>query len=462
MSAPINFNTASFEELKTVPSKNKSHAVLEAREKAGGHLTIKAFHSATKMSQNAFQKMVNEGPIVYEVESSMQTPSQVMPPPSPEDNSLASTGDDQSVQGATATLGESGFQLTPAKFPFIPSGPPYIDNPGGGPMPANGVLEPNNMDPSSDNGDTGNPSSWPSPAQTTTTEGGDPVPPKGLSSPALSGAQPLNNVGENPGPEPPKSNNQLEALSKELAEMRAKLAQKETESLNFGTKLSEAQHQLTVSQGEALRFQQQLGQAQQTAEQSTQKVEQYKKIAREVEEKAKKELGQVQSEVQQYQRQAKEFEGIADTLTKQQKALDLKVAQAQNEKKRMTQQYEREAKHVAELRDRLKDRDTYHDTLMGEETARVQELEQKWQEEAAQRQTLQNSIREWEEQLARTRLEYEDRVRQEEIRRVALEAQLQTVIPATPSNITQQTPRDRGNQSSDHGSQSSRHSCRIR
>ena len=56
MSAPVNFNTASFEELKTVLSKNKSYAVLEAREKAGGHLTIKAFLSATKMSQNAFQK----------------------------------------------------------------------------------------------------------------------------------------------------------------------------------------------------------------------------------------------------------------------------------------------------------------------------------------------------------------------------------------------------------------------
>ena len=311
MSAPVNFNTASFEELKTVLSKNKSHAVLEAREKAGGHLTIKAFRSVTKMSQNAFQKMVNEGAIVYEVESSMQTPSQVTPPPSSEENSPVPTGDDQSVPGATITLGESGFQLTPAKFPFTPSGPPYIDNPGGGPMPANGVLEPNNTNPSSDHGDTGNPSSWPSPARTTTTEGGDPVPPKGPSAPALSGAQPLNNVGGNPGLEPPKSNNQLEALSKELAEMWAKLVQKETESLNFRTKLSEAQHQLTASQGEAFRFQQQLGQAQQTAEHSTQKVEQYKKIAREVEEKAKKELGQVQSEVQQYQRQAKEFEGIA-------------------------------------------------------------------------------------------------------------------------------------------------------
>ena len=139
-------------------------------------------------------------------------------------------------------------------------------------------------------------------------------------------------------------------------------------------------------------------------------MEQYKKIVREVEEKATKELGQVQSEVQQYQWQAKEFEGIADTLTKQQKALDLKVAQAQNEKKRMTQQYEREAKHVAELRDHLKDWDTYHDTLMGEETARVWELEKKWREEAAQWQTLQNSIRQREEQLARTWLEYEDRV----------------------------------------------------
>ena len=326
MSTPINFNTASFEELKTVLSKNKSHAVLEAREKAGGHLTIKAFRSAAKMSQNAFQKLVNEGAIVYEVESSMQTPSQVTPPPSSEENSPAPIGEDQSVPGATVNLGESGFQLTPAKFPFTPSGPPYVDNPGGGLMPANG--------------NTGKPSSWPSPARTTTTEGGDPVPPVGPSSPALSGAPPLNNAGGNHGPEPPKSNDQFEALAKELAEMRARLAQKETESLDFQTKLSEAQHQLTASQGEALRFQQQLGQAQQMVEQSTQKVEQYKKIAREVEEKAKKELGQVQSEVQQYQRQAKEFEGIADTLTKQQKALDLKVAQAQNEKKRMTQQYE--------------------------------------------------------------------------------------------------------------------------
>ena len=156
MSTPVNFNTASFEELKTVLSKNKSHAVLEAREKAGGHLTIKAFRSATKMSQNAFQKMVNEGAIVYEVESSMQTPSQVTPPPLSEENSPPPTGEDQSVQGATAMIGESGFQLMPAKLPFTPSGPPYIDNPGGGPMPANGVLESNNTDPSSDNGDTGN------------------------------------------------------------------------------------------------------------------------------------------------------------------------------------------------------------------------------------------------------------------------------------------------------------------
>ena len=148
----------------------------------------------------------------------MQTPSQVMPPPSSEENSPPPTGEDQSVQGATAMIGKSGFQLTPAKLPFTPSGPTYIDNSGWGPMPANGVLEPNNTDPSSDNGDTGNPSSWPSPARTTTTEGGDPVPPKGLSSPALSGAQPLNNAGGNPGPELPKSNNQLEALAK-CAEM---------------------------------------------------------------------------------------------------------------------------------------------------------------------------------------------------------------------------------------------------
>ena len=118
MSTPVNFNTASFEELKTVLSKNKSHAVLKAREKAGGHLTIKSFCSAAKMSQNAFQKMVNEGAIVYEVESSMQTPSQVMPPPLPEDNSPAPIREDQSVQGATTNLGNLGFSLCQLNSPL--------------------------------------------------------------------------------------------------------------------------------------------------------------------------------------------------------------------------------------------------------------------------------------------------------------------------------------------------------
>ena len=230
------------------------------------------------------------GAIVYEVESSMLTPSQVTLPPLLEDNSLAPTGEDQSVQGTTANLGKAGFQLTPDTLPFTLSGPPYIDNLGEGLMPANGVLEQNNKDPSSDNGNTGNPSSRPLPAWTTTTEGRDWVSPEGPSSPALTGSQPLNNVGGNPGPEPVKSNDHLEALAIELAKMRAKLAQKETESLDFQTKLSETQHQLTASQGEALHFQKQLGQAQQTVKQSTHKVEQYKKIAREVEEKAKKEL----------------------------------------------------------------------------------------------------------------------------------------------------------------------------
>ena len=177
--------------------------------------------------------MVNDGAIVYEVESSMQTPLQVTPPPLSEENSPVPTGEDQSVPGATANLGESGFQLTPAKFPYTSSGPPYIDNPSGGLMPANGALEPNNADPSLHNGDTGNPSSWPSPAQPTTTEGGDPVPPKGPSSQVHSGAQSLNNAGGHPGPKSPKSNDQLEALAKELAEMRAELAQKETESLEL-------------------------------------------------------------------------------------------------------------------------------------------------------------------------------------------------------------------------------------
>ena len=118
MSAPVNFNTASFKELKTVLSKNKSYAVLEAHKKAGGHLTIKAFHSATRMSQEAFKKMVSDSAIVYEVESSSQAPSQVTPPPSLEDNSVAPTGEGHSIQGATTNLKEAGFQLTPAMLPF--------------------------------------------------------------------------------------------------------------------------------------------------------------------------------------------------------------------------------------------------------------------------------------------------------------------------------------------------------
>ena len=99
MSTPVNFNTASFEELKTVLSKNKSHVVLEAHKKAGGHLTIKVFRSTTRMSQDAFQKMVSDGAIVYEVESSAQAPSQVMPPPLPDDNSVAPTGEGHSIRG---------------------------------------------------------------------------------------------------------------------------------------------------------------------------------------------------------------------------------------------------------------------------------------------------------------------------------------------------------------------------
>ena len=144
-----------------------------------------------------------------------------------------------------------------------------------------------------------------------------------------------------------------------------------------------------------------------------------------MEEKAKKELGQVQNEVQQYRQQAQEFEDLAKSLGKDQKDLDLKVAQAHNEKKRMTAQYEREAKRAAELRDRLKDHDAYHDNLMKEEEARVRELEQKWRDEAAQRQALQQSVREREEQLAQTRLEYEDRVQREQARQKLLKLSFQ-------------------------------------
>ena len=65
-----------------------------------------------------------------------------------------------------------------------------------------------------------------------------------------------------------------------------------------------------------------------------------------------------------------------------------------------------------------------HSTLLKEEADKVQETEAKWREEVAQQQALQKSVKEREEQLAKARLEYEDKVRKEEARRVALEDQL--------------------------------------
>ena len=164
MSAPVNFNTASFEELKTVLSKNKSHAVLEAHKKFGGHLTIKQFRTAAKLSGTTFKQMVDKGDIIYEVDTSAQNPSQDTPPTSPEDITPEYTGDNNSVPAAAADLGNSGFQLVPAKLSFNPSGPPYVEVLGGGPMPGYGVPESTTVGSASGNGDIGDPLSRPSPA----------------------------------------------------------------------------------------------------------------------------------------------------------------------------------------------------------------------------------------------------------------------------------------------------------
>ena len=85
MSVPINFNTTSLDELKTVLSKNKSQAVIKACEKFG-HLSITAFRTATKLLTAQCQKMLNGGAMIYEVDTS----APILPedtPPASEDSS---------------------------------------------------------------------------------------------------------------------------------------------------------------------------------------------------------------------------------------------------------------------------------------------------------------------------------------------------------------------------------------
>ena len=130
MSAPVNFNTAPFDELKTVLLKTKLHAVIQVHRKAKGHLTIKAFRIAAKLLTAQCQKMINEGAIIYQVDTSIPAHTQDTPPTS-EDPSPLQADDVTSILGATAGSSQPGFGLTPAKLSFTPSGPPYVDTEGG-------------------------------------------------------------------------------------------------------------------------------------------------------------------------------------------------------------------------------------------------------------------------------------------------------------------------------------------
>ena len=229
MSTPVNFNAASLEELKTLLTKTKAHAVLEACKKAGGHLSIKAFHTAAKLTAVAYEKMINDLVIMYEVDTSPPTPAQDTPPTS-EDPSPIQTGEEVPVPGPTAT----GFELTPAKLNFTPSGLPYTDTQGGGPTPSNGTTGdhlPGHLK-------NEPPLRWVEHQSLPQKESPLRVRPQ------LNGNQPV--------PKSPKPDHQLKALQGELARMREELEAKKFENINFQEKLSTTEHQLASSQGKPL------------------------------------------------------------------------------------------------------------------------------------------------------------------------------------------------------------------
>ena len=130
---------------------------------------------------------------------------------------------------------------------------------------------------------------------------------------------------------------------------------------------------------------------------------------------------------------------------------------AQNESKRLAEERDHQAHRIAELDGRMNGIAIHHNTLLKEEADKVREAEAKWHEEAAQCQALQKSVKEWEEQLVKVHLKYEDRVWQEEAKRIALEAQLQA-IPNRSMDSNHSIPRDRGTRYNNQGSRSSRHS----
>ena len=63
--------------------------------------------------------------------------------------------------------------------------------------------------------------------------------------------------------------------------------------------------------------------------------------------------------------------------------------------------------------------------------------------------------------MAKTRLEYEDRVHWEQAKRIALEAQLQAIPNTSMDSNPHSTPQGRGTQPNNQGSQSSCHSQRA-
>ena len=68
-SVPLNLNTATLDELKSVFTKNQAQGIIAAREK-GGPLTLKQIRTAAKIKTDAFQKLLAENKIMYEVPTS--------------------------------------------------------------------------------------------------------------------------------------------------------------------------------------------------------------------------------------------------------------------------------------------------------------------------------------------------------------------------------------------------------
>ena len=200
-----------------------------------------------------------------------------------------------------------------------------------------------------------------------------------------------------PTPTSPKADDQLKVLQEELAKMRDELEAKKSENLDFRQKLTTAENHLATSQGEVLHVQQQLGEDQQAAADSAQKAEEYQQAVREAEEQSQRKLDKVQKEVERYQAETKELEAVAASVSKRNQNLDLKVLRAQDESKRLAEERDCQAHRIADLDGHMKGIAIHHNTLLKEEADKAKEAQLKWREEAAQRQALQQSVKDWEE-----------------------------------------------------------------